>query len=372
MITHKQSRALLLTGMALALPLPAVAEELAVELGGYVAGGVDHYGAFYDEEGASSTTRGVLRNAKLQLELAWGEHWEAELDGGYSIEGDKKEAELGDAYVQYLGDRRFRATLGRFKEPFGLERLTSYSSINTSERSLVTSAFAPGRSTGLQVGQFRKSGTWALGVFTDEPDGGSTRAVTGRVTRAPVRSDAGVLHLGAAASWRDLNDERFQIKDEGEVFSADNVIRSPRFDARDSWLAGLEAAWLSGRLALSAEAMTQSVRRTNGERWQYSGAYLQASLFLTEDQRRYSRGEFKRVKPQHRGGAWELVLRHSAVDLRDRGLGAEASVTAVGLNYYLGKAFQVRVNYLLPEISGNTLMVNPDGDAATVRAVFRF
>ncbi len=337
-----------------------------------MAAGIDHYGAFHDEDGEPETTRGVLRNAKLQLELAWGEHWQAEIDGSYKIEGDKKEANLGDLYVRYNGARRFEAQAGRFKEPFSLERLTSYSALNVSERSVVTSAFAPGRSTGLQVGQFRKSGTWALGVFTDEPDGGSTRAVTGRITRAPVRSDAGVLHLGIAASWRDLDDERFQIRDEGEVFSADNVIRSPRFDARDSWLGGLELAWASGPLTLTAEGMTQSVQRTGGERWQFSGAYLQASLFLTDDQRVYSRGEFKRVKPQSHGGAWELVVRHSAVDLRQRGLGAEASVTAVGLNYYLGEALQLRVNYLLPEISGNTLMADPDGDAATLRAVFRF
>src|SRR5690554_73683 len=357
---------------ALAQPLMASAQSLEADIGGYLAAGVDHYGAFYDRDGDPSTTRGVLRNAKLQVELAWGKHWEAELDGSYKIEGDEKQADLGDAYVQYNGAGRFQLKLGRYKEPFGFERLASYSALNTSERSVVTSAFAPGRSTGVLAGQFRKSGTWALGVFTDEPGGGSTRAVTGRFTRAPVRSDSGVLHLGVAASWRNLDDARFQIKDEGEIFSADNVIRSPRFDARDTWLAGLEAAWLAGRLALTAEAMAQNVRRTNGEHWRFSGGYLQASLFLTDDQRRYSRGEFKRVKPQRSGGAWEVVMRHSVVDLRDRALGAEASVTLLGLNYYLDQQFQVRLNGLFPDVSGNTLMANPDGDAVTLRAILRF
>ena len=42
------------------------------EVSGYIAAGVDHYGAFHDEDGEESTTRGVLRNAKLQVELAWG------------------------------------------------------------------------------------------------------------------------------------------------------------------------------------------------------------------------------------------------------------------------------------------------------------
>ncbi|WP_372999389.1 OprO/OprP family phosphate-selective porin [Marinobacter sp.] len=367
--------ALLVIGLTLAFmlqPLLVMASPLEAELGGYIAAGVDHYGAFHDEDGKQSTTRGVLRNARVELELAWGKRWEAELDGSYKIEGDKKELDLGDAYLLYDGPSRFEAQMGRFKEPFGLERLTSYASLNTSERSLVTSAFAPGRSTGVMAGRYRKRGTWSLGLFTDEPDGGSTRAITARLTRAVIRSESQTLHLGAAASFRDLGDSRFQIKDEGEVFSADNVIRSPRFDARDAWLAGLEAAWLSGRLTLTAEAMAQEVRRTNGVRWQFSGAYLQASLFLTSDQRHYHRGEFDRVEPRNRAGALELVARHSAVDLRQRGVGAEASVTLLGLAWYLNTQFQVRLNYLLPDITGNTLMDNPDGNAITLRSVLRF
>jgi phosphate-selective porin OprO/OprP len=222
------------------------------------------------------------------------------------------------------------------------------------------------------AGQYRKRGTWSLGLFTDEPDGGSTHAITARLTCAPIRSESQTLHLGAAASYRDLGDSRFQIKDEGEVFSADNVIRSPRFEAGDAWLAGLEAAWLYHRLTLVAEAMAQSVRRTDGSRWQFGGAYLQAGVFLTDDRRYYSRGEFDRIEPRHRAGALELVARHSAVDLRDRNLGAEASVTLLGLAWYLGELFRLRLNYLMPEIRGNTLMAAPDGDAVTLRAVLRF
>ena len=365
----------LVIGLTLAFmlqPLLAVASPVEAELGGYVAAGVDHYGSFYDEDGERSTTRGVLRNAKLELELALGERWEAELDGSYKIEGDKKELDLGDAYLLYDGESRFEAQIGRFKEPFGLERLASYTSLNTSERSLVTSAFAPGRSIGVMAGQYRKRGTWSLGLFTDEPDGGSTHAITARLTRAPIRSESQTLHLGAAASYRDLGDSRFQIKDEGEVFSADNVIRSPRFEAGDAWLAGLEAAWLYHRLTLVAEAMAQSVRRTDGSRWQFGGAYLQAGVFLTDDRRYYRRGEFDRIEPRHRAGALELVARHSAVDLRERNLGAEASVTLLGLAWYLGELFQLRLNYLMPDIRGNTLMAVPDGDAVTLRAVLRF
>ena len=92
-----------------------------------------------------------------------------------------------------------------------MERLTSYSSLGTGERSMATSAFAPGRSLGIMVGQYRKSSTWALGIFSDErkPEDGS--AVTARVSRAPVRSEDQVLHIGAAASWRQHREEAIEF-----------------------------------------------------------------------------------------------------------------------------------------------------------------
>ncbi|HAZ89015.1 MAG TPA: porin, partial [Marinobacter adhaerens] len=47
-------------------------------------------------------------------------------------------------------------------------------------------------------------------------------------------------------------------------------------------------------------------------------------------------------------------------------------VTLLGLAWYLGELFQLRLNYLMPDIRGNTLMAVPDGDAVTLRAVLRF
>lgn len=361
-----------LTLLFLLQPLMLQAQPLELDPGGYIAAGIDRYGAFHSEDGKPETTHGVLRNAKLELEAEWGDTWAAEIDGSYEIRGDRREVELGDAYLQYESASDLLVTLGRFKEPFGLERLVSYATISTSERSLATSAFAPGRSQGLAIGRFGKSRTWVVGGFTNKPEGEQTRALTGRFTIAPVRSRQQVLHLGIAASWRDNGDERFQIKERAEVFSADNVIRSPRFKARNSELFGLEGAWSSGRFSLMAEAMAQQVTRVNGENWWYTGAYLQAGFFLSDDRRRYSRGKFKRPEPVSKAGAVELVARYSAVDLRKRGLGAEASVALVGVNYYFEDRLQLRLNWLIPQIEGNVLTPDPNGNALTLRTVFRF
>lgn len=356
--------------LLLLLPVAGQADGLKVEPGGYLAVGVDRYGAFHDEEGEAQTTEGVIRNAKLELELAWGDHWEAELDGAFELRGDQRELEPGDLYAQYSrGDGLLR--MGQFKEPFGLERLGSYSSLSTSERSLATSSFAPGRNTGLLIGHLARRHTLSLGVFTDRPEGGEMKAITGRASLAPVLRNGQGLHLGLAASWRDLAGERFQIKDEAEVFSADNIVRSPRFDARDTFLAGVELGWVQGPLTIMAEGMGQQVRQETGERWRFSGGYLSLGMFLTNDRREYEEGEFDRVEPSGPWGALELVTRFSHVDLRDRELGAEASVALLGVSYWYGEHLQLRFNYLWPEIEGNTLMADPEGHGMTARLVLR-
>ncbi|MFP3977222.1 OprO/OprP family phosphate-selective porin [Marinobacter sp. KMM 10035] len=368
-------RTWLIAGLTLVVLLPPPtlrADPLELDLGGYIAAGVDRFGPFYNEEGDPDTTRGIVRNAKLELEMEWGSNWAAEIDGSYKARGDREETELGDAYVQYQGANGFEATLGRFKEPFGLERLAGYTNISTSERSMVTSAFAPGRSQGLAIGQLNKANTWVFGVFTKEPEGEQTHAVTGRYTVAPVQNHRRTLHFGIAASWRDLNGARFQVKDRGEVFSADNILRSPRFDARHTAVGGLEAAWSSGRLTVVSEAMAQQVERENGERWRFSGAYLQAGFFLTNDHRRYKHGEFKGPDSPGPAGAVELVARYSAVDLQDRDLGARAAIALVGANYYLGNQFQLRLNWLVPKVEGTILAPDPTGNAFTLRVLFRY
>ncbi|WP_416395553.1 OprO/OprP family phosphate-selective porin [Allohahella sp. A8] len=362
--------------LALSLALMVAAQPVAAtpqfDFSGYVAAGIDHFDGFYSRDSDPRTTRVVLRSAKLELEAKWGTGWAAEIDGNYEVRRGEEEADIGDAYLQYRGVGRFTTRLGRFKEPFGLERLASYGSVATSERSLATSAFAPGRSEGLLVGQYRKRWTWALGLFTRKPEGESTRAVTGRLTMAPMRGEQRVLHLGLAASWRDLADAQFQVRERGEVFSAETIIRSVRMEASDSILLGIEAAWISGRLSLTSEAIAEDVTRSNGEHWRFNGAYVQAAFFVTDDHRGYSRGELDRVKPAAGFGAVEVVARYSAVDLRDKGLGAEASVGLLGLNYYLGEHVQLRLNWLLPQISGSTLTPEESGEAFTLRTLFLF
>jgi phosphate-selective porin OprO/OprP len=109
----------------------------------------------------------------------------------------------------YKGFGPFTLTGGNFKEPFGLEVLTSNNDIMFMERSLA-SAFAPkaGRSTGFAIGTHGENWTLAAGMFggniNSTVEHGGT-AGTIRATYAPILTSNEVVHFGVAGSYRSLD-----------------------------------------------------------------------------------------------------------------------------------------------------------------------
>ena len=343
------------------------------KLSGLIMLDADHYGPFFDKNAENSTSNIELRQAKVTAKYKPTKNWKTKLQLKYSYENsENEEFEVGDALVAYSAFSWADITAGKMKEPFSLERLAGSSSLIGIERSMVTTAFAPGRSYGVQVGKNKKSHTWALGVFQEKTDSDSPRSATARATFAPIRKKDQILHLGISASIRDLNSGRFQIKESGEVHTADNIIRSARFDAEKSHLAGIEMAWQYQSLRLQTELVVEDVEQVTGGNWNYWGYYAQASYFITGKSANYKNGIFKQVNPNENVGAVELVSRYSNLDIRDNDLGSESSIAMIGINYYWSKNLKVMANYLVPDISGNTLHIDDSGNAVSVRAQLLF
>jgi phosphate-selective porin OprO/OprP len=79
-----------------------------------------------------------------------------------------------------------------------------------------------------------------------------------------------------------------------------------------------------------------------------SGYYVQAGYVLTGETRPYSGGKFKRVKPEAKTGAWEVVARYEDGDgdYSDIELGrTDATAYTLGLNWYAHENLRLGVNY---------------------------
>ncbi len=284
-----------------------------------------------------------------------------------------------DVYLQFKKIPALGAlTIGHFKEPFGLEELTSSRYITFMERSLA-STLVPGRNLGAAItGAFaEKRATYAAGIFRpDQGDPGditadSGYAATGRLTWAPIYQDNGrrVVHLGAAYSWRNTGDDtvRYRQRPEFHLFDT-RFTDTGAFVADDVQLAGAEFAWVEGPFSLQSEYIGAVADVAGGGTACLSGFYVQASYFLTGEHRNYKLGSgaFDRIKVLRPygidggWGAWEVAARYSYVDLDDAavagaGLGAnDVQAMSLGLNWYLNSNVRLMWNYIHNCIDGAT------------------
>ena len=189
-------------------------------------GGRIHYdGQFFAEDkdtraavetGSTRIEDGTeLRRARIELsgEVAERTEWALGMDFGSGT------TNFRNVYVG-LKDLPFgNVRAGQFKEPYGLEQITSSNSEVFTERSLMN-ALVPAFNAGFMLYDdfANERATWAVGTFRTAPDTGEVSkgdgewAVTGRVTGLPVYSDDGrdYVRLGAAFSRRSpMNSQTF-------------------------------------------------------------------------------------------------------------------------------------------------------------------
>lgn len=352
----------------------ALATMDAVKYEGDILLGFDNYDAFYGiEDQEDRNGESYLRRFKVGAKYQLDNHWRFRLSVSASKKNDdeKVESEIDDFSFRYRNNAFGTIQIGKMKEPFGFERLASVNDNLSLERSVISTAFAPGRSQGLLIQNLGKNYGWSAGLFESKGRYQNARAVTARSYFLPYESDSERVHLGLATSYRNHGGNVFQVRESGEVYSARNILRSAQFYADSSFIVGLEFLWQRGALLLSSEYMQQQVRQNIGITWNYSGYYFQCS-YLINGSRRYKKGELKSVKPESDFGAYELIARHSELDIRDNGLGSNSKISSFGLNYIYSRSLQAKLVYIMPAITGNTLVAEAEGDAFSLGLQYQF
>ncbi len=242
---------------------------------------------------------------------------------------------------------------------------------------------------GLNTGDFFGDGEFAAGV---------------RLTGLPVWEDDGrcFVHLGASFNWHhatrggaELGDPqfvRFRARTEQRDFAEDidgtvhdgvlnpgdanRMIDTGLIQAEGSSVVGTEFAWIRGPFSLQAEYAWASANsavvagRPIGNAW-FDGGYIQASYFLTGENRTYDRrvGRFAPtymsgpntpfwlVRDQNGGtswgvGAWELAARWSHLDLNGGNGAINGGIMdglTLGVNWYLNPNFKIQFEYVNDE-----------------------
>lgn len=312
-----------------------------------------------EPDGASST----LRLAKLSYLKKFNENWDARFNVNYNNAGD---FELGNNYVDYTGWKTAKLTMGVFDPAFSLEKVSKREGTTFMERALPVEALSERRSGGIGILKRTPNAILNAGLFLFSPDyqgqSQSGQALVLHYVHAPLerKKEGGIW--GGRRIWAGLSlsyrthvggpDTQFRSRPEIATIEDYYVDTGPIAGATDIVRLGFEASKVSGRLSWQTEILTARVKRQGMESVDFSGAYLLASWFLTEDTRNYNpaKGAFLTVDPQspvrHGGiGAFELAARASYIDLTDRDvIGGKQANLSLGLNWYANSNWRLMLN----------------------------
>ncbi len=336
-------------------------DDFSFQVGGRLQLDAAAYDA--DQNGNDFGNGSRVRRAFLDVRGSAYEHWNYRFQYDFARPGGSDSSARGirDAWLQYTGFAP-AITVGQFKEPFGLEHLTSSLHTTFVERGL-TNAFTPDRRIGIGISDNGNHWTYALGVFGETAEGDVDNEgdegwdITGRVTYAPLNSNGKVVHLGLAGRQHTPEDSsnslRFRERPESNITNVRLVDTGTLTDVENIQFAGLEAAAVFGPFSLQSEWIDTQVSRDNGtDDLDFSAWYAYTSFFLTGESRPYKNGVFDRIKPkstvgQGGIGAWELALRYSQADLTDGSVtGGEEENLTFGVNWYATQNVRLSANYV--------------------------
>lgn len=335
-----------------------------------VGGRIQVDGASYAEDASRHNDGTELRRVRLFAQGMLWQYWNYKLQYDFTGSGING---LQDAYIDYRGLKPVSFKFGHFKEPFGLQNMTSSKYVAFTERALI-SAFSPGRNIGIQLGTHGDNWSLNAGLFGQGRDGAIAdddegMGVSGRATFAPEISENTRLHLGAALSYRNtgsIDSVRFRERPESHVTN-NHLVDTGSIDADDFTRVGLEAALISGPFSLESEYNYIDLNRANSglANLDFSGYYVQGSWFITGESIPYDAKNGTFGKPRVKGivgkggvGAWQLAMRFSSLDLNDADInGGEEQNFSLGLNWYTTPNIRLSANYV------NVLDVNGGSSA---------
>ena len=283
--------------------------------------------------------------------------------------------------------------VGQWKQPFGLESITSVRYQTFMERSLNFQTFIPFRHIGAGFYDWSEdeNWTWAMSVFrsgndqfgNDIGDNGGI-STSGRMTHLfwfdKKGSELDYFHVGGAFFHGNPANNKLRYATIPEMFvgafgagvagtsqvpvptianGTPPFVDTGTFPAVNFTNLGSEFLWVRGPFSIQSEAQVAMVNSTHNGTLFFPGVYAYGSYFLTGESRPYDRksGALERVVPLnpfladdggcYGPGAWELAIRGSYINLNNGGIaGGKLFDMTAGVNWYLNGYTKLQFNYV--------------------------
>ncbi len=308
----------------------------------------------------------IIRRARLGvLGLMWDD-WEWQME----VDFRDNEVRFANAYLAYLLPQG-RIAVGHFKEPFSLESSTSSRRLTFLERAAPVDALRPDRELGIMYETLMPNFYIGAGLFggtgvVSDRDVDEGYAFALRASFAPYMDDNTFTHIGAFYNYRknavdrdaaELVPVRLRTRTGVRALDLRLIGRDDLLGVDDLQRWGIEGAFgvgpfspqgefLRAEIDLDRRAVEEALggNATDANSLTQDGWYIQASYFLTGEQRNYRpfSGDFgaqqtNTIFGRTGLGAWEVAARFATQDSREHtrvGRGQKLDHWTVGLNWY--------------------------------------
>lgn len=332
-----------------------------------------------------------VRRARIELSGKMFKDWE------YSAEYDFAENAVvaKDLFVTFTGWEGQEILIGQYKQPFGLEELSSSKQLAFMERSLMNSAWGLGHRAGLGWRHYGDNHSLTVSAWGKESGSANTGnedepiSYGGRFVWAPIKSDDSLLHVGVAMAIEDVETGagvRFRARPEARVSNGNiRLIDTGNIaDATGTTKTGVELAWMKGGFSVQGEYQLATIDSAVERDPEFSGYVVEARWFPGGEVRPYkmNTGSFSQIKPLSIEGAWEFRARLSNVDLDDGCVSAVVALPCVGANAEAGSQDNLsvgvtfypnaNVRWMLEYVQADVSSANPAQDESPTFIQGRF
>ena len=341
---------------------------------------------FLDDPEEILSNQTNLRKARFAIKTQLWKYWSFEWD----IDVADGVVEVKDMWVSYSGFNNSQLKFGNFKQPFGLEEITSSRLLTFPERAMAMLAFETDRQFGLEYSKWGTLGKIPFNLrssiytqtlsnetkndYEKEVDETGTGA-SARFVVAPQINEDLLLHGGLAFVYDTPFDESetMEFKSEAETKNGDLEWIATK-DIREVDYAlryGFEGILQYKNFHFQGEYVMANIIRleesTAGDA-SFDGGYAYLSWMPTGERRPWSMddGEFGQVMPKNKKtGAWELAARYSYLNLTDEDakssssdssgpiLGGRANIYTFGLNWYANPNVKFQLAYSIVDLNVN-------------------
>lgn len=313
--------------------------------------------------------------------------------------------------------------IGQWKQPFGLEVVSSFRYTTFMERSLTFQPFTPFRHLGIGFYDWSEDLNWtwaASGIRTGQDQYGGSLAdhggygIVGRLTHLLNYDEPSdgryYTHVGGGYYLNMPPNNAVRFRSIPEMFVGEFTGGNPPgtsgqavpntfngtpffvdtglFAANNVNTFNTELLWVHGPWSLQSEIACAIVSQTQGDTIALPGGYAQLGYFLTGEHRPYDRkaGAIDRIIPfenffwvrgadgcTYRGmGAVEVAGRVSYINLNAANVqGGELTDLTLGVNWYLNPYTKLVANYVHAFLN-NPVHGSSDTDIVGVRAQIDF